>query len=64
MSLHSSILTALLDELKTLATELQDLLQNKVGATAFSEVYNRIRQNVLGVRRERKTARVMQVRLR
>lgn len=44
-----------------MANELQDLLRNKVGATAFSEVYNRIRQNVLGVRRERKTTRVMRV---
>ncbi|CAL1711913.1 unnamed protein product [Somion occarium] len=50
-----------MDELKTLAIELQDLLQNKVGTTKFSNVYNQIRQNVLTVRRERKTARAVQV---
>lgn len=48
-------------ELKTLAIELQDLVQSKVGTTKFSNAYNRIRQGVLGVRRERKTARAMQV---
>lgn len=35
-------------------------MQNKVGTTKFAEVYGRIRQNILGVRRERKTARVVQ----
>ena len=53
-------LTYLLDELKTLAVELQELIQSKVGTTEFAEVYSRIRQNVLGVRRERKTARAVQ----
>jgi len=50
-----------MDEMKTLATELQDLVQSKVGITKFSQTYNRIRQGVLGVQRERKAARVMQV---
>ncbi|KAH9921372.1 armadillo-type protein [Amylocystis lapponica] len=49
-----------MDELKTLAVELQDLVQAKVGTTKFGNIYNRIRQGVLGVRRERRTARVMQ----
>ncbi|KAG6885913.1 hypothetical protein C0993_007931 [Termitomyces sp. T159_Od127] len=49
-----------MDELKTLATELQDLLQGKVGATKFSTTYNQIRQGVLEVRRGRKTARTIQ----
>lgn len=49
------------DELKTLSVELQDLIQGKVGVTAFSAVYNQIRQGVLGVRRDRRTARVLQV---
>ncbi|EGO26080.1 hypothetical protein SERLADRAFT_367707 [Serpula lacrymans var. lacrymans S7.9] len=49
-----------MDELKTLATELQDLIQNKVGTTKFALAYNRIRQGVLTVRRERRTARVTQ----
>ncbi|KAF9461849.1 armadillo-type protein [Collybia nuda] len=50
-----------MEELKTLATELQDLVQNKVGTTKFSAAYNQIRQGVLGVRRERKAAKVLQV---
>ncbi|KIP04981.1 hypothetical protein PHLGIDRAFT_170606 [Phlebiopsis gigantea 11061_1 CR5-6] len=49
-----------MDELKTLAIELQELVQAKVGTTKFAEVYSRIRQSVLGVRRERKTARAVQ----
>ena len=55
------MLTFGLDELRTLAVELQDLVQTKVGTTAFANVYNMIRQNVLGVRRERKTMRAVQV---
>ena len=50
-------------ELKTLATELHDLVQAKVGTTKFASVYNEIRQHVVGVRRERRNARVVQVRL-
>lgn len=48
------------DELKTTAIELQDLVQSKVGTTKFAHVYNQIRQSVLGLRRERKVARVLQ----
>ena len=43
-----------------MAVELQELIQSKVGTTKFAEVYSRIRQSVLGVRRERKTARAVQ----
>ncbi|KAG6840218.1 hypothetical protein C0991_008139 [Blastosporella zonata] len=50
-----------MDDLKTLATELQDLLQGKVGTTKFSTTYNQIRQSVLGVRRDRKVARATRV---
>lgn len=50
-----------MDELKVLATELQDLVQSKVGTTKFSTTYNQIRQSALGIRRERKTAKVLQV---
>ncbi|KAK0476052.1 armadillo-type protein [Armillaria novae-zelandiae] len=50
-----------MDELKTLATELQDLVQSRVGSAAFSTIYNQIRQGVLGVRRERKAVRALQV---
>ena len=49
--------------MKTLAAELQDLVQAKVGTTKFAGVYNEIRQHVVGVRRERRNARVVQVRL-
>lgn len=35
-------------------------MQAKVGTTKFAAVYNQIRQSVLGVRRERKVARVLQ----
>jgi len=50
-----------MDELKTLAVELQELIQAKVGTTKFANAYSRIRQNVLSVRQDRRTARVMQV---
>ncbi|TFK50804.1 hypothetical protein OE88DRAFT_1680621 [Heliocybe sulcata] len=50
-----------MEELKTLATELQDLVREKVGTTAFANAYNKIRQGALHVRRERKTARAMLV---
>lgn len=46
------------DELKATAVELRDLVQQKVGTTKFSVTYNKIRQTVLGVQRERRTARV------
>jgi U3 small nucleolar RNA-associated protein 20 len=46
------------DELKATAVELQDLVQRKVGTTEFAVTYNKIRQTVLGVQRERRTARV------
>lgn len=51
----------LLDELKNLTTELQELVQTKVGTTKFSTVYSRIRQNVTTLRRERKVSRARQV---
>ncbi|KAF7330551.1 DRIM domain-containing protein [Mycena venus] len=50
-----------MDELKTVCIELQDLVQSKVGTTKFSATYNQIRQSVLGVQRERKAAKVLQV---
>jgi U3 small nucleolar RNA-associated protein 20 len=50
----------IIDELKTLAAELQDLVQSKVGTTKFSVTYNQIRQSVLGIRRERKVTRALQ----
>ncbi|KAJ7104174.1 armadillo-type protein, partial [Mycena belliarum] len=50
-----------MDELKTICIELQDLVQSKVGTTKFSKAYNQIRQSVLGVQRERKATKVLQV---
>jgi U3 small nucleolar RNA-associated protein 20 len=47
-----------IDELKTTAAELQDLLQAKVGTTTFANAYNSIRQGALSVRQERRVARV------
>lgn len=43
------------------AVELQDLVQQKVGTTKFAITYNKIRQTVLGVQRERRTARITKV---
>ncbi|KAJ7637747.1 armadillo-type protein [Mycena polygramma] len=50
-----------MDELKTVCIELQDLVQSKVGTTKFSAAYNQIRQSVLGIQRERKATKVLQV---
>ncbi|QRW12832.1 U3 snoRNP protein Utp20 [Ceratobasidium sp. AG-Ba] len=50
-----------LEHLKTLTHELQALLQQKVGTTVFAAAYNRIRQGVARVRRERKIQRATQV---
>jgi U3 small nucleolar RNA-associated protein 20 len=49
----------LLEELKTTAIELRELVQQKVGGTTFSLVYNTIRQRILDTRRDRRTKRVM-----
>ena len=46
-------------DLKSLATELQDMVQAKAGVTKFSQVYNQIRQGAQGTRQERRVARVM-----
>lgn len=46
--------------MKLTAIELQDMVRSKVGGTKFAEVYNSIRQGVLGVQRERKIARTLQ----
>ncbi|KDN46836.1 hypothetical protein RSAG8_03913, partial [Rhizoctonia solani AG-8 WAC10335] len=49
-----------LDNLKTLTHELQTLLQQRIGTTAFANAYSRIRQGVVRVRRERKIQRATQ----
>lgn len=48
-----------IEELKSTATELQDVVQVKVGTTMFSAIYNQIRQGALGARRERKQAKAV-----
>ncbi|KAL1741207.1 armadillo-type protein [Schizophyllum fasciatum] len=48
-----------MDELKTLATEVQTLVQSKVAPTAFTAVYSKIRENVRGVQQERKIKRTL-----
>ncbi|KAL5531823.1 UTP20 [Sanghuangporus sanghuang] len=48
-----------INDLKTLTSELQDLLQTKVGVTTFAQHYSRIRQRVTYVRQERKVTRVL-----
>ncbi|PWN44412.1 hypothetical protein IE81DRAFT_310637 [Ceraceosorus guamensis] len=48
------------DELKSLAMEVQELLQAQLGATRYAAVHSRIKQAILEKRRERKTARLMQ----
>ncbi|KAJ6608583.1 armadillo-type protein [Mycena sp. CBHHK59/15] len=50
-----------MDELKITCVELQDLVQSKVGTTKFSTAYNQIRQSVLGIQRERKATKALQV---
>ncbi|KAF8514623.1 armadillo-type protein [Gautieria morchelliformis] len=47
-------------DLKTLTQELLELVQNKVGTTKFADVYNRIRQGVATVRKERKMEKDIQ----
>lgn len=63
--LHQKQLSGLadnnLEKLKTLATELLDLVQGKVGTTNFSEAYNAIKQHVTMVRHERKTQAAIRV---
>jgi U3 small nucleolar RNA-associated protein 20 len=64
MSFHSllniHIFQPTTEELKTLSTELQDLVQTKVRVTKFSAIYNQIHQGTLGACKERKSAKVVQ----
>ncbi|KAK1236291.1 U3 snoRNP protein [Marasmius sp. AFHP31] len=48
-------------ELKDIAVELRDLVQSKVGANKFANVYNQIRQGALSVRQGRKEAKILQM---
>lgn len=51
-------------ELQTLAREVQDLLQSKIGTTAYSQVHNQIWQKAAMRRQERKQTLAQQVRSR
>ena len=46
--------------MKLTAIELQDMVRSKVGGSKFAEVYNSVRQGVLGMQRERKIGRTLQ----
>ncbi|KAF9975229.1 U3 snoRNP protein [Actinomortierella ambigua] len=48
------------EELKRLGQEVLDLIQKRAGKTEYLTAYNKVRQHVLEVRRERKQKRVMQ----
>ncbi|KAF9962564.1 U3 snoRNP protein [Modicella reniformis] len=48
------------EELKKLGAEVLDLIQKRAGTTEYFNAYNKIRQRVLDVRRERKHRQVMQ----
>jgi U3 small nucleolar RNA-associated protein 20 len=50
----------ILDELKTLATEVMNHLQKVVGTQVYLEVYNRIHLKIQQIRRERKSMRSIQ----
>ena len=48
------------EELAALATEVLDMLRDKVGTTAFTRAYNQVQQHTATKRRERKTARLLE----
>ncbi|CAG8782598.1 28065_t:CDS:2, partial [Dentiscutata erythropus] len=48
-----------IDNLKQLGKEVLDLLQKRVGTTQYHNAYNKVRQQVADVRRERKHKRVI-----
>jgi U3 small nucleolar RNA-associated protein 20 len=56
-----SYIHCIAEELKVTATELLDLLQNKVGTTVFANTYNRIRQGASSIQQERRVARATKV---
>ena len=52
------------DDLKQLATEVRDFVQNKVGTTEFSRVWEDLRKKVAEKRGERRDAKNVMVRRR
>ncbi|KAG9319002.1 hypothetical protein JVU11DRAFT_1122 [Chiua virens] len=55
---EGTIWDAEMEELKTTAIELQDLVRAKVGTAGFANAYNRIRQGAVSVQQARWVARV------
>ena len=51
-----------IESLKLLAKEILDLIQKRAGTTQFHIYYNKIKQQVLEVRRERKHKKAIMVR--
>ncbi|WFD00171.1 U3 snoRNP protein [Malassezia yamatoensis] len=45
---------------RTLASEVQELIQSRVSATSFTRIYAHVRQAILANRRERRNQRLMQ----
>ena len=48
------------EDLRTLASEVQDLVQERVGPTAFTHAYAHVRQKIVARRHERRHARVLE----
>lgn len=48
------------EDLKTLANEVQDMVQEHVGSVAFTRVYTHVKQTLLDKRRERKHSRLLE----
>ena len=48
------------EDLKSLAQEVQDLVQERVGASTFTHAYAHVKQSVLDKRRERRNARILE----
>ena len=51
----------LIDSIKQFGKEVLDLIQKQVGVIQYHNVYNKIKENIMEVRRERKNKRVMMV---
>src|SRR5215204_6525796 len=52
---------SLIDNIKQFGREVLDLIQKQVGVTRYHNAYNKIKENVMKVRRERKNKKVMMV---
>lgn len=57
----SDVVFTPLEELKALAVEVSELIQKRVGTTRWASAYSIVQRRTIEKRRERKTARLMQV---